>query len=122
LIFVFMEPWRGVGRPIALLVAYMLCIPAEYVIFDIAPMVRTSWLWNDGAHVITQYGVGIASFLRLIGNYLIIICLACVTIRDVWADIRHQGWRERWRFRRDAPILPQVERPVPISNANARNA
>ncbi|MBV1690031.1 hypothetical protein KRR38_20665 [Novosphingobium sp. G106] len=115
LIFVFMEPWRGVGRPIALLVAYLLCLPAEYVIFDIAPMVRTSWLWDGGARVITQYGVGAASLLRLVGNYLIIICLACVTLRDIWTDIRQQGWRGRWRYRDDAPILPLVEHPIPAA-------
>lgn len=113
LIFVFMEPWRGVGRPLALLIAYMLCLPAEYVIFDIAPMVRTSWLWDGGARVITQYGVGAASLLRLVGNYVVINCLTCATIRDVWADIRCQGWHGRWRFRGDTPLLPLVAPPAP---------
>jgi hypothetical protein len=116
LIFVFMEPWRGVGRPLALVTAYLLCVPAETTIFDVPPMVRASWLWG-GAPVITQYGVGLASFLRLVGNYFITICLCCVTLHDVWADIRNQGWRDRWRYRRDAPLLPLVEPPVPATGS-----
>lgn len=121
LIFVFMEPWRGVGRKIALIVAYLLCVPAELVIFEIAPMARTSWLWYGGTPVIVQYGVGAASLLRLVGNYLIAICLTCVTIRDVWADVRLQGWRDRWRYRRDAPLLPRVDRPVSVPATAARD-
>lgn len=112
LIFVFMEKWRGFGRPLALLIAYGLCIPAEYVIFEIAPLVRLSWLAGD-VSVIVNFGVGAASLLRLIGMHVIAIVLACVTMRDVWVDIRTNGWRSRWRYRQDAPLLPGVERPQP---------
>jgi len=31
--------------------------------------------------------------------------LSLVTLREVWKDIREQGWRLRWRFRNDAPLL-----------------
>lgn len=29
----------------------------------------------------------------------------------VWTDVRYQGWADRWRMRRDAPLLPWVARP-----------
>lgn len=112
LIFVFMEKWRGFGRPLALIIAYALCIPAEYVIFEISPLVRTSWLAGE-VNVIIHPGVGAASILRLVGTHVLAIALACVTIHDVWSDIRRQGWRSRWRYRGDAPLLPGVARPQP---------
>jgi hypothetical protein len=112
LMFVFMEKWRGVGRPIAIIIAYALCIPADYTIFAISPLVRTSWLAGD-INVIAHYGVGIGAILRLIGTYAITVSLACVTIYDVWADIRRQGWSQRWRYRHDAPLLPGVQPPQP---------
>ena len=112
LIFVFMEKWRGFGRITALLIAFGLCIPAEYVIFEISPLVRTSFLAGD-VNVIAYFGVGAGSLLRLIGTHLIAILLASVTIHDVWKDIRQQGWSRRWRYRRDAALLPGVEPPQP---------
>lgn len=121
LVFVFMEKWRGVGRPIALVTAYLLSIPGEYVIFSIPPMVRYSYLAGD-VPVIAEYGLGAASILRLFGTYVMMIALASVTIRDVWRDIRLQGWRGRWRYRRDVPVLPFVDRPEPASSGRATSA
>lgn len=113
LLLVFLEPWRGSGRKTAIVLAYLMCVPGEFVVSAIPAMVRVSWLWNAGAPVITEYGIGAASLLRLIGTYAMTICLICVTLRDVWTDIREQGWKHRWRYRHDAPILPLVEPPAP---------
>jgi hypothetical protein len=102
LLFIFMEKWRGFARPLAIVIAYCLCIPADYVIFDLPPVARVSWLGGD-VPVIAQYGVGLASFLRPIGIHAITIALAGVTIRDVWSEIRDQGWREALGWRPSAP-------------------
>ena len=118
LVFVFMEPWRGMGRKLALVLAYLMCIPAEFVIAEVPSMVRVSWLWDAGAPVIVEYGIGGVSLFRLIGTYVMTISLCCVTMRDVWNDVHFQGWRGRWRYRRDAPFLPFVQRPVLLGPAD----
>lgn len=110
LIFVFMERWRGYGRPIAIVMAYILCIPGEIVIEKVQPIVR--WSWITGQDVIADYGVGILSLIRPILVVIIIWCLSSVTLRDVWSDIHLNGWGKRWRFRHDAPILPGIPKPT----------
>lgn len=116
LFFVFMEPWRGAGRKTAIICAYLLCLPFEYRMSTLPPMTRSSWLWDGGTLVIVDYGVGLFAFIRLFLNYFITILLACVTIRDVWTDVRMQGWKDRWRHRHDTPILPGLEQPRPPSS------
>lgn len=111
LLFVFMEPWRGNLRKIAIVCAYLLCIPVEYRLSQIAPMARVSWLWDGGASVIVDYGVGLVAFIRLFLNYFITILLAVVTIKEVWLDVKSQGRAGRWRYRNDAPILPNIDTP-----------
>jgi hypothetical protein len=109
--FVFMETWRGIARPAALLLAYVLCIPMEIVVASLpSGVVRESYL--GGREVIAFYGVGLMSLLRPGLIQLISTLLAAATLHDVWRDVRVQGWRQRWRFRRDMVILPGVLRPV----------
>lgn len=103
LFFVFMESWRGVGRPTAITLSYILCLPWEIVVSKLPPIVRWSWLAN--ADVIAEYGVGVGSFLRPIIMLIVTVCLASVTIRDVWADIHGKEHQKRWRYRRDAYIF-----------------
>ena len=118
LMFVFMERWRGIARPIAIVIAYILCISFDLSLGDLPPVVRDSFLGN--AEVIAQYGVGIMSLLRP-GLCLIIAALiAGVTLSDVWADFRRQGWRDRWRYRHDLPLLPGVLHPRPHRIDNAQ--
>lgn len=111
-LFVFMEPWRGIGRPFALICAYLLCLPGDIPIGYIPPLIRESYL--SGTRVEVQFSVAIGMFLRPGLMIAIAVALSAVTIRDVWADIRQQGWRNRWRYRRDWPLLPGVLRPRAI--------
>lgn len=113
LMFVFMEPWRGRARPIAIVAAYFLCIPADIVIMGMPPLVR--WSWLAGTEIIAQYGVGLLALLRPFFAYLIVHSLCAATLRDVWTDIRHQGWSHRWRYRHDTPMLPGIEPPRPAA-------
>lgn len=109
LLFVFMERWKGIAVSAAIVMAYMLCVPVEWVVSPVAPLVRWSYLADTD--VIVQYGFGIFAFLRPILGIFIIWLLSFVTMRDVWRDIRSQGWSGRWRYRDDAPILPRVVPP-----------
>lgn len=106
---VFAEPWRGIGRKWAIVVAYILSIPADIIIYKIPSLfsVRDSFL--GGQPVLPDYGVGIGPFLRPGLIISIAVALAAVTIWDVWRDIRFQGWRGRRRFRYDLPVMTGPE-------------
>lgn len=105
LLFVFMERWEGWARPIAITSAYILCVPIDYVQKKLAPVVQTSWLMG-GASVYGEYGVGWLAIVRPLIAMLIIWCMVLLILSQVWSDIQNQGWKTRWRFRRDFPIMP----------------
>lgn len=100
--FVFFERWRGVGRPVAIVTAYLLCIALDFPIEQVPPVVRDSYL--GGREVIAYYSVGVGTLLRPVLIHVMLLSLALVTIRDSWADARANGWRSPlpWRNR-----LPQ---------------
>jgi hypothetical protein len=108
-IFVFMEPARGFLRRYAILTAYLLCIPLDINIDVLPPLVKDSfWLQRP---VIVEYYVQLGPFLRPFLSLSIPVALAILTIAEVLSDIWRQGWADRWRMRRDAPLLPWVARP-----------
>ncbi|KQS03396.1 hypothetical protein ASG11_03250 [Sphingomonas sp. Leaf357] len=113
ILFVFMEPWRGIGRPLAILCCYILCLPGDIAIGYIPPIIRDSFLVGHSVEV--QFSIGLGMFLRPGLMILIAIFLSATTVRDVWVDIRAQGWKNRWRYRRDWPLLPGIQRPIPVS-------
>ena len=106
---IFSEVWRGFGRRFAIVMGYALCIPDDFVTGRLPPLVRDSFL--SGHEVIAEFGVGVISLLRPAIILFIVMALAGVTLRDVWADIRNDGWAGRWRFRRDAAIVPGATPP-----------
>jgi len=100
--FVFMETWRGVGRRLAILMAYLLCIPLDVPIQFAAEVYRESFL--SGRLVPTQYWLSVGFIARPVLLYLVAITLAMVTVRDVWAHAYAHGWRlpfvsARWRLK-----------------------
>lgn len=109
-LFVFMERWRGIGRPVALILCYVLCIPADIVVGYVPPLIRESYL--SGGQVVVTHGIALGPFIRPLLIQLIAIALAAVTIRDVWRDIRANGWSTRWRHRGDTALLPGVQPPA----------
>jgi hypothetical protein len=94
-LFVFMEAWRGFGRKLAIVSAYILCtsldIPFEYLLERSAE----SYL-AGGRSVNAEYWLCVGVFARPLIFYLIANVLAWVSIRDVWADARAHGWRTPW--------------------------
>ncbi len=107
--FVFMEPWRGPGRIMAIIVCYLLCIPGDILISDKTAVISFSFIGNR--YVVAEYGIALGMLLRPFLFMLPAYFLSAVTIRDVWVDVRQQGWSTRWRFRSDLPLLPGVLRP-----------
>lgn len=115
---IFMERWRGWARPTAIVLGYVICIADDYVIAaGIPPVFSDSFLSNR--QVAAEYGIGVLSILRPALTFIACNCLALVTLHDVWRDIRTQGWKSRWRYRRDVPLLPLQQRPQPPSGTTA---
>lgn len=117
MMFVMMEPWRGFWRKWAIVACYILAIPLDIPI-DRVPEVARDLYFGDGRTTL-QYMVMIGPFVRPLIILTVAASIAMVIITDVWADVRQQGWSGRWRFRRDAPVLPWVRRPCPLGDSAA---
>jgi len=103
MLLVMMEPWRGFARKWAISACYILAVPLDIAIDRTPPMARDLY-FGDGATII-NYHVTLGPFVRPLIIMTIAVALSLVTLREVWKDIREQGWRLRWRFRNDAPLL-----------------
>jgi hypothetical protein len=82
LFFVFFEPWRGVGRIVALIAAYVWCVPLDLDVSGLTYTTTTSFLTNRVVNVnlsitlgqlarpllvmLIEYGLVLASFGDLI--------------------------------------------------------
>lgn len=108
--FVLMEPWRGAGRKLAIIICYLTALAIEIPIQDVAPVTRDSYIAQSS--IVVNYYVGLTPFLRPATTILVGVILALVTIGSVFVDVRHQGWSNRSRFHRDLQPLPWVKRPA----------
>ncbi|WP_371431974.1 hypothetical protein [Novosphingobium sp.] len=93
ILFVFMERWRGIARPLAILCSYILCLPGDIALTPLPPLFGDSYLTNQPVEI--HIDVGLGMFLRPGLLIIIAIALSAATIHDVWADIRVQGWKHR---------------------------
>lgn len=110
-LLVLMEPWRGIGRKIAIVLCYIIAIPLDIPLYYAPPVVRDTYFGNSTT--IISYAVTVMPFVRPALVIMVAVAISSVTIRQVWEDIRLQGWSGRWRLRRDAPMLPGMRRPSP---------
>jgi len=109
--FVFLESWKGWARPAAITACYILCIPGEILLSSATPTIQYSFI--GGRYVVFEQGLALGMFLR---PFLLLFCtymLGLYTIWEVFRDVRRQGWKDRWRFRNDWPLLPRIVRPRP---------
>lgn len=106
----FMEKWSGFARIFAITCGYLLCMPGD-IVFDPVPYI-TRFSYLGSKQVEMHYGIAVGMVMRPALVILIGVALSFSTIGDVWRDIREEGWKGRWRFRRDSPLLPGVERPI----------
>lgn len=116
--FAMMEKWQGFGRKWAILMAYILCIPADIATGRVGSNISFSFFANRS--VMIEYLFVIGPLLRPLLFMSISFALACVTIRQVWDDIKTHGWRQRWRFRRDVPIMAGGGHPARSGEAGVR--
>ena len=91
ILFVFMEPFRGFGRIWSIVVCYILCIPADVPLLYVPPLVRESYLF--GQTVVAEYMVGLLPFIRPALLLSIVAAMSLVTVREVWDQLRVDGWR-----------------------------
>jgi hypothetical protein len=111
LLFVFMEPWRGLGRRVAIVIAYILCIALEIPLGRILEIYRDSFL--SGKWVAAHYSFSVGIIARPLLVHIMVFTLALVTIRDVLADARRHGWR--------APWSPRINGQAPVQSAAAQS-
>ena len=109
--FVMMEPWRGVGRRLAIVLCYVLALPLDIHLAGL-PSTAVDLYFGNYRGYVDNYVV-LSPFIRPFIIMVIAVALSLTTIVEVWKDIRFQGWAGRWRLRRDAPLLPGVRRPAP---------
>ena len=103
LFFVFMEKWDGLGRKFALVASYIYCIPGDIILDRVGQDIKFSFL--SGREVIVEYMLNLGPFVRPLILISIAMALSCTIVHAVWVDIQRQGWKTRWRFRHDAPIM-----------------
>jgi hypothetical protein len=109
--FVFMEPWRGFGRIMAISLSYVLLLPFDIILEKLPPQVQESYLL--GRVTFFTYYITLGPFIRPLLLFLVVLSLSWVTIYEVYRDIRSQGWNSRWRYRLDKPLLPRIAKPLP---------
>ena len=104
MLLTFFEPWRsGVAVRIALVCCYLLAIPGDILLGPVLPQTNNGFL-NTGP-LFYSYYISLGPFFRPAFVIVVPIALSCATFAAVWRDIRVQGWRGRWRFSRDLPIM-----------------
>lgn len=96
-LFVFMEPWRGFGRIWSIVICYILCIPADFPLFYVAPLVRESYLF--ARPIVAEYAVGLGPFVRPGLILTVVVAMSLVTLREVWDQRRLEIRRYDWRLR-----------------------
>jgi hypothetical protein len=81
LFLVFLEPWQGVGRPIALVAAFIWCVPYDLPITTVA--IRPAWSFLAG-RVITQVDqVTVGEFVRPLLIFAIEFALIATSVADL---------------------------------------
>lgn len=117
ILFLFFEPARGFLRKYSIAVAYIICIPLDINIGSVPPLVKETFFFQTTT--IVQYNVQLGPFIRPVLMLSISVAMSLLTMVEVYRDIKADGWSTRWRFRRDAPLLPWVRRPVPPAGVPA---
>lgn len=95
-LFVFMERWKGVARPIAIVLAYLLCTSADFFIDRLAPAVRESWI--AGGPVQFDFALTVGPFVRPLAVMMVVWCITAAVLADVARDLRTDPgpWRRRF--------------------------
>lgn len=78
---VFLESWRGSAAIIAIVTAYLISIPYEWIVSYLPDVHTASWL--SGHAVTARFGIGVGQFARPIGLLIILLALSLDSIVQV---------------------------------------
>lgn len=78
---VFLEKWERPGPIVAIIVAYLISIPYEWI-FSYLPNINTA-AWLTGEAVTARFGIGVGQFARPLGLLIILLTLSLDTISAV---------------------------------------
>lgn len=85
--FVFLEPWKRPGPILAIVTAYVISIPYDWIVSYLPNVNTVSWI--TGQSVTGRFGIGVGQLLRPMGLLLILFMLAFDTIAEVARAHRH---------------------------------
>ena len=91
ILFAFMEEFKGFGRRAAILLSYLVCIPADIPLDYLPPTVHDSFL--GGRPVVVDYMIQVGPFIRPALFIAIPVSLALTTIYALWLQMKAEGWR-----------------------------
>jgi hypothetical protein len=95
-LFVFMEPWKGWLRSMAISSVYLLCLPGDIGLGSSGAFHEFSYLWQR--YVTADRFLAVGMFTRPLILMLPSTFLGLHTILVVAKDIRDHGWRSPWRY------------------------
>jgi len=82
---------------------YLLAIPLDIPIQKVTTLTQNTFLPSHT--VALTYWLTVGPFVRPMFILMIPFALSCATLRAVWVDMQNDGWRNRWRYRNDLPLL-----------------
>lgn len=86
---VFLEPWRRPGPIIAIISAYLISLPFDFVVAELPPTHTGSWLTGEAAT--GEFGIAVGQFVRPAGLLVILFSLSLDTLTEaVRAHGRHR--------------------------------
>jgi hypothetical protein len=113
--FVLMEPWKYWEQKVALFMCFLMAPSIDFPIDQLAPVIRDTYFRHSTT--VVNFNLTVWPLIRPLVIQIVAVMISLRTIRQVWGDVQSQGWAGRWRFRGDAPILPDIARPRPFSQS-----
>ena len=101
---VFLEPFERPGQIAAIVLAYLICLPYDYVFAQMPNIRADSWL--TGRAIVGHFGIAVGQFLRPAGLLLLLLSLSIDSIVEIVRAHRSTRPLLQLRF----PALPKLAR------------
>jgi hypothetical protein len=89
LLLLMMEPWRGWLRKSAIVIGYLLAIPQDIPLANVAPVVRDTYIGHSTT--IVSYSITLAPLVRPGLIIIVAMLLSALTLHEVWQAVRRDG-------------------------------
>jgi hypothetical protein len=83
---VFLEPWQRPAQILAIVIAYLISIPYEWIVSYLPNINTASWI--TGEAVTGRFGIGVGQLLRPLGLLVILLALSLDTLGQAIRDHR----------------------------------